>query len=337
MVELVNEDSVARELSYEVVHAPLSRPMEELGYFHCKWHRGRHRLPADRWPDWVMLRTEGRGRYCGVMLHAWNPLGDWWGEGDEKFFIDGEKFPSTFGTGSEDYFGYAWCHPGLFQRAYHGQTMTQNNQGHQSVFRWHIVDNVPFQESFEGCIEKYFDEEERGTLYACTVVWYQVPGVRMTTRLCRPQRDDYYRIPPRKPADSRSLEIPGAGEDAAHGRLSGRQMAKSRSACDRCQARRQIAAIEPVKEAGRYRVGIVLTQGPGLRHRTVVSKRQESRRADRPVQSPRLSIRKCCHWGNLTCRAGENVLTVEIVGKNPSGTAWLHVWVGLCLTFDPVD
>lgn len=33
----------------------------------------------------------------------------WWGEGDEKLFVDGEKFPSTFGTGSEDYVGYAWA------------------------------------------------------------------------------------------------------------------------------------------------------------------------------------------------------------------------------------
>ena len=63
-----------------------------------------------------MLQTEGRGRFCGVMLHVWNPRGGWWGEGDEKFFVDGEKFPSTIGTGSEDYFGYAWCNPHLFQK-----------------------------------------------------------------------------------------------------------------------------------------------------------------------------------------------------------------------------
>ena len=60
-----------------------------------------------------MLKTEGRGRFLGVMLHVWNPRGGWWGEGDEKFFVDGEKFPSTIGTGSEDYFGYAWCNPTL--------------------------------------------------------------------------------------------------------------------------------------------------------------------------------------------------------------------------------
>ena len=176
IVELVSEDTVPREIGFELVHAPLGRPFAGLGYFHAKWHRDVFELPADRAPDWVMLRAGGQGRFCGVMLHVWNPHGGWWGEGDEKFFVDGEKFPSTIGTGSEDYFGYAWCDPHLFQRAYHAQTMTQNNQGHQSVLRWHIVDNIPFQNSFEACIEKYFSNQERGTLYACTACWYLAPG-----------------------------------------------------------------------------------------------------------------------------------------------------------------
>ena len=175
-IEVVNEGSKDRRFEYEIVHAPLSRPFDELSYFHSKWHRDAHEVAADRWPDWTMLRTQGRGRYCGVMLHVWNPQGGWWGEGDEKFFVDGEKFPSTFGTGSEDYFGYAWCHPGLFERPYHGQTMTQKNQGHQSVFRWQVPDSVPFQQSFEAAIEKYYRTEERGTEYACTVNWYLAPG-----------------------------------------------------------------------------------------------------------------------------------------------------------------
>ncbi|NQU22043.1 MAG: DUF2961 domain-containing protein, partial [Candidatus Nealsonbacteria bacterium] len=92
-VELINEGNVARALDLEITHAPLSRPFEGLGHFHCKWHRDVWPLSADRFPDWTMLLTEGRGRFCGVMLHVWNPRGGWWGEGDEKFFIDGEKFP----------------------------------------------------------------------------------------------------------------------------------------------------------------------------------------------------------------------------------------------------
>ena len=70
----------------------------------------------------------------------------------------------TFGTGSEDYFGYAWGNAGLFQTPYHCQTMTQNNRGHQSLLRWHVADNVPFQTSFDGAIEKYFGND-RGTLF----------------------------------------------------------------------------------------------------------------------------------------------------------------------------
>ena len=174
-VELVNEDPVSRSVQLEITHAPLSRTFAGLGHFHAKWHRDTFSLSPDRWPDWVMLRAAGCGRFCGVMLHVWNPRGGWWGEGDEKFFVDGEKFPSTFGTGSEDYFGYAWCNPGLFQRPYHAQTMTQQNRGHQSVLRWQITDNVPFEKSFEGCIEKYY-KNDRGTLYACVPIFYLAPG-----------------------------------------------------------------------------------------------------------------------------------------------------------------
>ena len=77
------------------------------------------------------------------MLHIWNPQGGWWGEGDDKFFVDGEKFPSSFGTGSEDYFGYAWSSPVLFQHAYHNQTHNDGgSKGHVSANRWHIPDAV---------------------------------------------------------------------------------------------------------------------------------------------------------------------------------------------------
>ena len=145
VVELVNEDQTPRDVEFEITHAPLDRPFEGLGHFHSKWHRDTVEMPQDRWLDWEMLKTEGRGRFCGVMLHVWNPRGGWWGEGDEKLFVDGEKFPSTIGTGSEDYFGYAWCNPNLFQKSYHCQTMDQKNKGHQSVLRWHLIDNVPFQ------------------------------------------------------------------------------------------------------------------------------------------------------------------------------------------------
>jgi len=176
-IKVTNDGDKERTIKFVISHAPLTKPIETLGRFHAKWHRDAF-LPADperQKIDWTMLKTDGRGRFCGVMLHVWNPRGGWWGEGDEKFFVDGEKFPSTFGTGSEDYFGYAWCDPGLFQNCYHNQTISMNNKGHISVNRWHITDNVPFQKSFEAAIEKYYPNS-KPTLYAATAYWYQAAG-----------------------------------------------------------------------------------------------------------------------------------------------------------------
>ena len=184
-VELINDGKAQQKVTFVIKHAPLKKSAESYGRFHVKWHRDAF-LPTEkeRWIDWTMLKTQGRGRFCGVQLEVWNPRGGWWGEGDEKFFIDGEKFPSTYGTGSEDYFGYAWSDWHLFENCYHNQPISEYNQGHTSVNRWQITDNVPFQKSFEGCIEKYYPND-RPTLYACVAYWYQAQG----------QADPYQPVP----------------------------------------------------------------------------------------------------------------------------------------------
>lgn len=174
---LANDSDLPGQAVLEIDHGPLEGDPAQWLRFHAKWHRDAF-LPEEpeRRIDWTLLRTRGQGRLVGVQLHVWNPRGGWWGEGDEKFFVDGERFPSTFGTGSEDYFGYAWCNPTPFENAFHNQTLCMNNnKGHVSVNRWHIADNVPFHESFEAYIEKYFPND-RPTLYAATVFWYLAPG-----------------------------------------------------------------------------------------------------------------------------------------------------------------
>lgn len=178
VVELTNDGNAPFSTQLLITHAPLSKPIDQLGRFHAKWHRDVF-LPTEkeRCIDWPVVKSEGRGRFCGMALEVWNPKGGWWGEGDEKWFVDGEKFPSTIGTGSEDYFGYAWCNPHLFQNAYHNQTRNDNinNASHISVNRWQITENIPFQKSFDGFIEKYF-ANDRPTLYASMAYWYLAPG-----------------------------------------------------------------------------------------------------------------------------------------------------------------
>lgn len=174
------------QLQLEIKHEQLTKNnVEDYARFHAKWHRDLKSMPKDRWPDWRLLETKGKGRFVGTHLLVWNPKGGscslggpgyyWWGEGDEKFFIDGENFPSTFGTGTEDYFGYAWCDPAKFQRAFHSQTQNNDNMGYQPMNRWHIIDNIPFQKSFDGYLEKYFPNSWP-TQYATIVYWYLAPG-----------------------------------------------------------------------------------------------------------------------------------------------------------------
>ena len=168
-----NDGPTALPMNWEITRSVLTQKPNDLLRFHAKWHRDTF-LPerTDRKVDWTLLTTQGKGRYVGTQLHIWNPRGGWWGEGDEKFFVDGEKFPSTFGTGAEDYFGYAWSSGGMFSEPLHGQPYTEKGlNGHISDFRWHISDNIPFQTSFEGAIEKYF-QNERPTLFAAVAYWY---------------------------------------------------------------------------------------------------------------------------------------------------------------------
>ncbi|MDF2699623.1 MAG: hypothetical protein K0Q49_1179 [Haloplasmataceae bacterium] len=168
-----NDGTKTRNLDVEITTAPLDQPINELMRFHAKWTRNTDQEAGnDRWPDSLILKTEGQGRFLGFMLHLYktdnrvDPNGGegayWWGEGDEKFFIDGEKFPSWFGTGTEDYFGYAWCDPSLFSRPFHSQPYNKGGvhaEGNRVNNRFQIIDNIPFQDSFEGYLEKYYSDE----------------------------------------------------------------------------------------------------------------------------------------------------------------------------------
>jgi hypothetical protein len=139
-------------------------------YFHAKWRR--EALSATF--DYPFVECTGAGTFVGDLLAVDNLVGGWWGEGDEKFFVNGEKFPSTFGTGSEDYYGDAW---GIrwFVNPSHG--CPQNEGRKQVVYRWHMSDSVPFSTSFKATIENYsaFDAQ-RHNGYASVAYWYQVPG-----------------------------------------------------------------------------------------------------------------------------------------------------------------
>ena len=172
VLEISNAGIRPVDLELSVSIAPLEIDEENVMYYNALFYRGRYTDMADRMPDYVFLNAMGEGRFVGVNLHLYKssdykmdksiPGHNWWGEGDEKFFVDGEKFPSWFGTGTEDFFGYAWCDPTVFTAPYHGQSYTRGGTqlcGNRVVTRIFLADSVGFEKSFEGCLEKYYSDE----------------------------------------------------------------------------------------------------------------------------------------------------------------------------------
>jgi len=317
VVEVVNGGESARDVEFEIVHAPLLGSFDGMGHFHCKWHRDIFPVTKDRWPDWTMLRTEGSGRFCGVMLHVWNPKGGWWGEGDEKFFVDGEKFPSTIGTGSEDYFGYAWGNAHLFQTPYHCQTMTENNRGHQSLLRWHIADNVPFQKSFEGCIEKYFGND-RGTLFACVACWYLDPeGTDPIEPAPADQRWGYCAAIPPGGGGYKVLGQPkGNVETQGMGNFkAGKWDNDDHLWWTRGKPGDKLDIAVPVKADGKYDVSVILTKA---RDYGIVQLYLDAQKVAGEIDlyNPEVVNTEPIPLGTHELSKGEHKLTVEITGAN---------------------
>jgi len=324
-IELVNDGPQTFPLECEITHAPLARPASELGRFHAKWHRDALlNTVADRTLDWPLLRTEGRGRFCGVMLHVWNPRGGWWGEGDEKLFVDGEKFPSTFGTGSEDYFGYAWGDGHLFQHAYHDQTVCDGNGGNTSLNRWHITDNVPFQKSFEGSIEKYWDNQ-RPCQYAAVAYWYLAPGQADAYQPVGPvtERTDY-RTPLKvydEPGvlEGESLRILSTTGGMTHVQRMiewGDGWSGGQSLWwERPRVGDKLTLALPVAAGGAYDVGAQFTVNTD---RAILQLYLDDAKLGEPVDCyrPHLGVSGLVALGRRELTAGEHKLTIEVTGAN---------------------
>jgi hypothetical protein len=145
--------------------------------FHAGW-RPRETVRTRPFIDWHVGRIDGTGHQVGTVLDIENPMGaHWWGEGDEKIYVDGDAFPGWNGTGTEDYFGYAWSTTARFEHAYHAQTATAGSGfgGLYSMNRFHILDPIPFSRSLRFDLEIWHWSDTTIAVDA-TLYWYARPG-----------------------------------------------------------------------------------------------------------------------------------------------------------------
>lgn len=158
---------------------------EDALYFHARYRQTFPATPG----DYTILETKGRGHYVGTVYSVHQIQHGWFGEGDDRFYIDGEALPSLRGTGTEDYFNDAWGFR-TFAASSHGVTVYEGPFAGDrvSAYRWHLADPVRFKTALKVSIEhrgsKVTDEgvqtsssKERPDWISSAAFWYQTPPV----------------------------------------------------------------------------------------------------------------------------------------------------------------
>ena len=151
----------------------------ESMYFGATWHEYYNINSRDEKGspfDLNFVNIKGKGLYAGDQITLFNNSFQWWGEGDEKIFVDGEAFPSSFGTGSEDYYGYSFGRQEQFSHPFVSQPVGTGNMswGPTVNMRHRSLDAIPFNSSISSNIELWHWAYIRMN-YALTTFWYVMP------------------------------------------------------------------------------------------------------------------------------------------------------------------
>jgi hypothetical protein len=185
-IEIENQsDKPISLLYYNIDWVQKEKLPRDTPYFHAQY---RQEYPVAHGKDYVVLETTGKGHYVGTVLAVRSRSPSWFGEGDEKIYVDGEAKPSIWGTGTEDYFLSAW---GLKTTSTPYFGVPDFDQwgivgGHTSAYRWHIEDPIVFKRGLKVTLEHFGwiapDENpnykatswnEREDDFASVAFWYQ--------------------------------------------------------------------------------------------------------------------------------------------------------------------
>ena len=151
-------------------------------YFHANHRQQIVPTTARVGQDWNYVTIQGQGVFVGDTLMVSKDIAGWWGEGDEKIWVDGESFPSHFGTGTEDYYGYAWGHRETFLQPFIGQPQAGANyldRGGTTVnTRVRALDAIPFNRSLQVDME-IWNWHGGNVDYSVAVFWYGKPGATL--------------------------------------------------------------------------------------------------------------------------------------------------------------
>ncbi len=172
---LKNMDDQPVTVQLNVTTVPFNWNDKSL-HLHATWRTAS--LNTRPYQDWLMLQVKGQGHLVGTFLTVHNPVKEWWGEGDSKAWIDGEAFPSYWGTGTDDDFGLGWADKTTFSHLWRAQPRHdgQGHEGFTSLFRARLLDRIVFSKSLKYDLEVRHDLPNVHVQYAATTFWYALPS-----------------------------------------------------------------------------------------------------------------------------------------------------------------
>ena len=175
---------------YYQVNYTLTDVPDDAAYFHAQFRRNN---PLPYMEDHTIIDgIAGKGHFVGTAMSWGANNNNWWGEGEVKFFMDGDgKFPTICGTGLEDYFGgaydwdvdgkyvtYSTPFLGMHQVIWGGETYRANQRF--SMYRWHVMDPIRFEDDLKVTIQAlgWRNDEDRRYLplqddISSVAYWYQ--------------------------------------------------------------------------------------------------------------------------------------------------------------------
>ena len=318
-----------RKVEFEIIHAPLGRPFDGLGHFHAKWHRDTVELPADRWPDWIMLQTAGPRPVLRRDAARLEPARRLVGRRRREVLRRRREIPlhdrHRLGRLFRLRLGQSAISSRSLSRPDHDPDATRGT----SPCCAGTSSTTCRSRSRSRAASRSTYKNDRGTLYA--VHRLLVPVARRRDPygpVPVAQRDGYYMMPDMVVAGIKVLNDAAAATPSSRrwGISATRNGRTTSNSGGPAQARRQAGARRlPVAKAARYEVNVDLTKARDYGIVQFWLDGEKAGEADRSLQPGGRSQRPDRAGRLTTWPRASTSLTVEIVGANPQGREVLHV------------
>jgi len=329
-ITVTNESDKPLAALYYQIDYTKEKELDPATAYFCAQYR--QEFPTQRGQDYLIADIQGHGHYVGTVMSVRSRSPQCFGEGDDKFYVDGDATPTMWGTGTEDYFLNAW---GMEKGTYASFGVTQlsgdwlgdlGNWG--TMYRWHIADPVRFRKSLKVEIEhkgwmsadetttgKVEGHVERDDDFATVAFWYQqgqpkrfaampplqdrkLPGIDIVHE----GKDLLARAKVQGSAPSLQAGEPWTGE--------GQVFFDGQKAGDWLELRFDVAKEEP----RRLVVPITRSYDFGIYRLSL-----DGKPIGEPIDcySPKIEVREQS-LGDPALSVGEHVLRLECTGKNPA-------------------